>query len=162
MKVRRQVLAAGFAVVLVALAGCGNDNEATRVGGAVRASADYNIGDVVRLSNLEVTVHGFTDPFDAGARKPAGGKRFVSVDAEVRNRASEQQLVSAFAQFELKDTEDETYVPASFPGNRISGQVPAGGSVRGSVIFEVPEGSRNFRVVFKNLEYGSSATIGVS
>ena len=162
MKVRRQVIAAGFAAMVVALAGCGSDNEATRVGGAVRSpTADYNVGDIVRLSNLEIVVHGVKDPFDAGITKPAAGSRYVAVDAEVRNRASGPQLVSAYAQFELKDSEDETYIPVSLQGNRIGGQVPPGESVRGDVSFEVPEGRGGFELVFKNLEYGSSATIGL-
>lgn len=161
MKVRRHMVAAGFAAMIVALAACGSDNEATRIGGGRASTADYGIGETVRLSNLEVIIHGVADPFDAGATKPAEGRRFVSVDAEVRNRASDPRLVSPYSSFELKDGEDDTYIPISLAGERFDGQIPAGGTSRGRVTFELPAGRNAVELVFKNLEYGSSTNIAL-
>lgn len=165
MKVRKATIAGGLAAALV-LAGCGSNDSEPRKLGNVNATgpnttleppANANrVGDIVKLGDAEVTVYGFKDPFDAGALPgKAPGSRYVMVDAEVRNRSSQPQVLSAFSQFELKDSEGETYTPIALPGQpAVGGVAEPGAARRGNVAFQVPEGAKGLQVIFNNLLFG--------
>lgn len=158
MKVR-SMLAAGALVAVVVLAGC-SENEPRKLGSVTGSTvappkSAYRIGDVVKLADAEVVVHGFKDPFTLDAKKPAPGNRYVMIDAEVKNLSSGTQVLSTFAQFELKDAEGESYRPVPLPGlPAVGGTAGPGQSRRGNVTFEVPEGTQGFNVVFRNVQFG--------
>lgn len=165
MNVRKAMTAGGVAAVLV-LSGCGSNASTSRKLGNVNASGPNTtleipsnanrVGDVVKLGDAEVTVHAFKDPFEAGnlpGKLP--GTRYVMVDAEVRNRASAPRVLSAFSQFELKDSEGETYEPIALPGQpAVGGVAEPGAARRGVVAFQIPESAKGLQVVFNNLLYG--------
>lgn len=162
MRVRNAVMAGGLAVALVGFGACGG-TEDRKVGSARGPDAieapdgSYRVGDIVKLGNEEVVVHGFQDPFDPGlaASKAPAGSRTVAIDAEVRNLTAEPLVISHLAQFEVKDSEDESFKAIALPANipAVGGVAPAGGSRRGLVGFHVPEASKGLRVVFNNILY---------
>lgn len=166
MKVRNAMVAGGLAAAIV-LAGCGNnENEARKLGTVTGSGTDTTIepprdankvGDIVKLGNAELTVHGWKDPFDPGPMPgKKAGMRYVMVDAEVRNRSSEPQVLSHFAQFELKDSDGNTYTPIALPGNlpAVGGTAAPGEARRGNVGFEVPESAKGLQVIFNNMLFG--------
>ena len=162
MKMRSAFAVSGLAVTLVVFGACG-ESDSKNVGaadapGAPATTSDpaetYRIGDTVKLGDAEVTVHGITDPFDAGiqAVKAPAGSRHVAVDAEVKNLSKEPRTFSSFAQFEMKDPTNKSCspipLPARFPA--IGGRAEPGTARRGIVAFEIPEGSTGLQVVFNN------------
>lgn len=166
MKVRTALVAGGLAATLV-LGGCGNENNARKLGSVNAAPtttappANTNrVGDIVKLGDAEVTIHGFQDPFDPGAQpmpKAPAGSRYVLVDAEVKNRKfATPVVVSAFSQFELKDSAGKTYTPIVLPGGipALGGEAQPQTARRGNVAFQVPESSNGLQVIFNNLLYG--------
>src|SRR5688572_25307729 len=88
MKVRKAVLVGGVAAALVMLGACGGVGsvEDTDRSGSP-ATAFQGIGQPARHGDLEVTVHGIKDPFDAGnpVVKAPPGSRQVAVEVEVKN-----------------------------------------------------------------------------
>jgi len=171
MDVRKAMVAGGLAASL-ALSGCGSSASESRKLGNVNATGSNTtltqppnanrVGDVVKLGDAEVTVYSFKDPFDAGNLPgKTAGSRYVMVDAEVRNRSSKPQVLSAFSQFELKDSEGSTYEPVALPGQpAIGGLAEPGAARRGVVAFQVPEAAKGLQVEFNNLLFGGGkATI---
>jgi len=166
MKVRTALVAGGLAATLV-VAGCSNENEARKLGSVNPVTTTTappgntsRVGDIVKLGDAEVTVHGFQDPFDPGAQpmpKAPAGFRYVMIDAEVRNRKlTTPVVVSAFSQFELKDSDDEIYTPIVLPGGipALGGEAQPQTARRGNVAFQVPESAKGLQVIFNNLLYG--------
>ena len=151
MKVRKAVVAGGLAVALVVFAGCGGgDSEDS----AANAPVVHKVGEAVKLGDVEVVVHGVTDPFDSGnpVVKAPAGSRHVAVDVEAKNLSSKPQVFSAFSQFDLKDAAGKSYVAIPLPRNvpSFGGEAPPGGALRGLAVFQVPEGSQATQIVFKN------------
>lgn len=156
MKVRSPLAAGGLAALLV-LASCGGDDGSTKAGGsqttAVTVPADSaKVGQVVKVGNTEVLVHGVQNPFDAGEQKPAGGSRLVAVDVELKNASPSPQVFSSFGMFELKDSTGKSYDPVVLRGKvaAVGGPAAPGASRRGLVVFEVPEASQGLLLVFKD------------
>lgn len=110
----------------------------------------YKVGDTAKTGDFEVTVYGFKDPqpttnqFD----KPAAGNRYVSVDVQVANKGSSQQIFSSVLGFHLVDGANRQYdlefttVEPKAP----DGQIPGGGAIRGLAVFEIPEGTTGMRL----------------
>lgn len=160
MKVRSPLVAGGLAAVLV-LASCGGDDGSTKVGqvgpGSPAATvpppaASFKVGDVVKIGDTEVVVHGLQDPFDAGQQKPPAGARFVAVDVEMKNVSSSPQVFSAFGQFELRDATGTPYDSIVLRGKppAVGGPAAPGASRRGLIAYQVPEGAQGLRLVFKD------------
>lgn len=172
MKVLRTLVAGGLAVALLVLAGCGEGGNESRKIGAVETAggpatsieppADaFRIGDIVKLGDAQVIVHAVKDPYDSGTQfaRPPAGSRYVMVDAEVKNLSSDPRVLSAFSQFEMKDSKDESYDPIVLPGSlpAVGGTAPPGTARRGLVAFQVPEGSVGMRLVFNDLLYAKGS-----
>jgi hypothetical protein len=117
---------------------------------AVPAKSNYVVGDTAKTGDFEVTVYGFKDPQAPGQfDKPAGGSHFVSVDVQVANKGSKQQVFSSVIGFHLLDNGNRQYdeqIASSVKPGPPEGQVAAGEAVRGFVVFEVPDGSKGLRL----------------
>ena len=154
--------------VAVALGGCSSSSKSTvssgttASGGTSAATAaattaknssggTYKVGDTAKTSNFQVTVYGFKDPYapsESAFNAPAG-QHFVTVDVQVTNLdSSKAQSFSSLAGFHLLDSAnhqyDETIVPGLSP-TAPEGEIPAGGSVRGFVAFQAPDGTTGLR-----------------
>ncbi len=160
MKVRSSLVAGGFAAALVVLPSCGGGGSSEKVGfvgspdgpatTVKPAAGSYRVGDVVRVGETEVVVHGFEDPYDAGTQKPPAGSHYVTADVEIRNRSAAPQVYSSFAQFAMRNVKGETFDPVGVPGSgeAVSGEVPPGGSRRGMVAFQIPDSSQGLLLGF--------------
>ncbi len=172
MKVRSPLVAAGVAAALIVLPSCGGgggggekvgfvgspDGPATTV---KPAAGSYRVGDVIRVGETEVVVHGFKDQFDAGTQKPPAGSHYATVDVEVRNRSAAPQVYSSFAQLAMRNVKGKSFDPVGVPGSgeALSGQAPPGGSRRGMVAFQIPDASQGLLLVFTDrvLNKGSAS-----
>jgi hypothetical protein len=101
----------------------------------------FGVGELVRLGDYEVIVHEVTDGLPPGQFiQPAEGSRYVAVDTEVTNNSDEAETVSTIMMFEVQDESNRSYNIALTDHDvpSLDGEVPAGQSRRGTMVFEVP------------------------
>jgi hypothetical protein len=156
MKVRKAVIAGALAAALVMPGACGGEGSVEDADRAVDpAAVVHRVGEPVRHGDLEVLVHGVRDPFDAGnpvVKAPAGSRQ-VAVEVEVKNLSKKAQVLSPFAQFELRDATNKAYNPMPLPRNVPAfngGDAPPGSAQRGLIAFNIPEAATGLQVVFQN------------
>ena len=175
MTKKRTLLASGVvALGLLAAIGSG-DEEAKKVdssgtdAGGDDSGADappqvFKVGDTVELGDLQVVVHGVTDPYTASNEfiTPAAGQRWVAVDVEVKNTSDKAVPISSLAQFEVQDATNAAY-PVTITGDTlatIDGEAAAQGARRGTMVFEVPAAATGLKLNFKGDIFSSgSATV---
>jgi len=163
-------MASGLAVGLLILAGSGSEDKATKVdtgdtsasGGSASSSAPaqaFKIGDVVKLGDAQVIVHGVKDPFVSTNQfsKPAAGSRYVTVDTEVKNLSKKPASYSSIAQFKLQDSTNQSFNVTIVGDNlpSLDGEAPVGGGRRGTLAFEVPTASKGLKLAFKGDIFGT-------
>ncbi len=113
-------------------------------------SSTYSIGQTAKTGGFSATVYAVKDPqppvdqFDV----PKAGMHFVSVDVQVTNSGSSSTTFSSLVGFHLLDSlnhqydeEISTITPAAPEGVIAGGQ-----SIRGLVIFQVPDGTKGLRL----------------
>jgi hypothetical protein len=110
----------------------------------------HAIGDRAETSDLGVTVHAVQDPYQSTNQfdTPQTGNRFVAVEAELFNDSDEPVTWSSAFGTELVDSLNRAYT-TGFGGidlNRLDGDVPAGSSRRGWLVFEIPQDASGLRV----------------
>lgn len=158
MKVRKAVIAGGIAAALVMFGACGGEESVKDD----PAAMVHRVGEPVRLGDLEVILHGVTDPFDSGnpvVTAPPGSRQ-VAVEVEVKNLSKKAQVFSPFAQFEMRDPTNKAFNPIPLPRNIPAfngGDAPPGSAQRGLIAFHVPEAATALQIVFENpvIEEGS-------
>jgi hypothetical protein len=113
--------------------------------GGKAPAASYKLGDTAKTSDFQVTVFGVKDPqpplnqFD----QPQQGDRYVSVDLQVTNPGKNQASFSSLLGLHLLDAQNHQYnenIMASLTPSAPDGEIAAGQSIRGFVVFEVPVG----------------------
>jgi len=114
-----------------------------RSGETPPASLSYSIGQIAPTGGFEVTAYALEDPLQptTGSSQPAAGMRRVSVQVQITNPSSSSRLFSSQRAFDLLDSEGHRYTRSVTTGvapGPPDGEIPAGQSIRGSVVFEVP------------------------
>lgn len=119
---------------------------------AIEASS----GDTVALGTpagvgpFNVTVASVTDPIEPQpGLEPAEGNRFIGVEVVIENTSDEAQTVSTILNMSLRDATGQGYdidftaQTAANSGGQSTpeGNVPAGGTLRGNVGFQIPAGT---------------------
>lgn len=117
---------------------------------ATTAKTTYKVGDTAKTGDFDVTVYGVKDPQTTSNQfdKAAAGSHYVSVDVQIANTGSKQQTFSSLLGYHLVDAANRQYdikITTVTPGPP-DGQIPAGGAVRGLVVFEVPDGTTGLRL----------------
>lgn len=113
----------------------------------------YAVGDLVELGDWQVRVHGVTDPVVSTDElfQPPAGQRWVAVDVEVTNSSDQTETVSSALCFQLVDDQNRTFdqtVTGASTAATPDGDVAAGGSLRGTVEYEVPSDAAGLRLNF--------------
>ena len=114
-------------------------------------SGDYKVGDTANTSGLQAKVYGFRDPQPPvdSFNTPKTGNHFVSVDVQITNPGSSQQRFSSLLGFHLLDSQNRQYDEDLTSGGLIpgapDGELAAGQSIRGFVVFETPDGTTGLR-----------------
>ena len=168
------------ALVIVVAAGAviasGSSNTASKVNngstktpsGSTTAPTAFKVGDEVKLGDWTVKVWAVTDPYTSTNQflKPQAGFRWVSLDTEVKNAGKDSKAVSSLLCFKVQDATnreyDESITSGVNPGPP-DGDIPAGQSKRGNVVFEVPTLATGLKLNFKcDLFSSGQATIALS
>lgn len=125
----------------------------------------YAVGETARTGNLDVTVLGFKDPQPPGPFIPPGaGNHFVSVDVQLANRGANAQGFSSLLQLHLADAADRqfnsTFGEVTPPAP--DGDIAPGGTIRGMVLFAVPDGTTGLRFRVQGTLGGPAVTFALA
>jgi hypothetical protein len=109
-------------------------------------AAKYSVGQTAKTGGFTITVYNFTDPYQPSDPMfiAPSGQHFVTVDVQVTNPTSSTETFSSLGGFHLLDSAnrqyDETIIVDLSP-SAPDGPIPPGGSIRGFVGFQVPDGT---------------------
>lgn len=118
---------------------------------AAPKSSTYTVGQTAKTGGFNVTVYAIKDPQPSTNQflTPKTGNHFVSIDVQVNNPGKDQQTFSSLAGFHLQDSAnrqyDEDITGAGVTPGPPEGQIAAGQSVRGFVVFEIPDGTTGLK-----------------
>jgi hypothetical protein len=130
--------------------------------------AQFAVGDRVRLGNWEFVVYGVTDPYDNGNGfgEPDEGQRWVAVDVEIFNMGNEPRDPFPLLCFDVQDSLNRSYEQAIFAETEVGrpdGEIAAGQSRRGTVVWKVLEEADDLRMNVKcDIFSSGSATYKLS
>ena len=139
-------------IVIVAVAGSKSTKTNTSDLGGSAPSAAYKVGDTADTSGYKVAVFSFKDPQPPtnAIDTPDKGKHFVSVDVQVTNPGAKQQSFSSLIVFHLLDSQnhqyDEDLTNAGLSPGPPEGEIAGGQSIRGWVVFQVPDGTTGLKL----------------
>jgi hypothetical protein len=110
------------------------------------------LGDRVRSGGLQLILQAVTDPFEGAdpvVTAPAG-KRWVAADVQITNISDAPATLSGGDQFVLRDKAKARFGQADTAEHLASldGVLSPGQTLRGSIVFELPEDAHDLRLVF--------------
>ncbi|NEQ28703.1 MAG: DUF4352 domain-containing protein [Microcoleus sp. SIO2G3] len=117
----------------------------------------YEIGKPISIKdknlNLEFKVNGIREHQGKGAIKPNQGRKWIVVSTTITNKGQTPQIISVVS-FGLIDSKNNQYEVALLAGalddvQSPTGQLSPGNEQQGEVAFEVPEGAKELKLLFK-------------
>jgi hypothetical protein len=141
----------GTVILIAVLAAASSAVNTALKPSAAQTTPTAVVGQASKTSGFNITVYGFKDPQPPASQfdTPASGDHFVSVDVQVNNPGSSQETFSSLLGFHLLDSAnrqyDESFAGAGVTPGPPEGQIAAGQSIRGFVVFEVPDGTTGLR-----------------
>jgi hypothetical protein len=115
----------------------------------------YNIGDVVQIGSVAITVNGTSNPPGDQFNTPNAGNKFLVIDLTVENKGSTALSFSfsTLLQTYLKDSSGQKYevdfgASIASGGSSPDGEIAPGEKLRGQIGFQVPESPVGLVFVF--------------
>ena len=148
--------------VIAALGGCDNDKSTTgpASGGTGSASDSpapgertYSVGQTAHTGDFDVTLNTVEDPYVPTNQfeAPPEGQRLVALELTLRNTSTREQTMSTLLDAELQDSKSRPWdiALAGFDRPQLDGEVAAGESRRGWIIFDVSNDATELRLRLK-------------
>lgn len=110
----------------------------------------HKVGDVVTLDGWQLTVNGVKTSSGDEFNQPKPGDTFLLIDVTAVNQTGQSQPFSSFLSFTLKDSTGQKYdetIDTNAPSSP-DGNVAAGGKIRGTVVYDVPQTQHTFELDF--------------
>ena len=127
----------------------------------------YELGETVRVGDLEVTVNGFRRSTTGGIFSPNPGHSFAYVDTTIKNVGSASTVVSAVLQAALIDSQGARYATdliaeAANSIASLNGAISPGWLMRGEIGFQLPDEADGFNItVLDETLIGEQATFAL-
>lgn len=166
-RIRSALALSALALSALAVAASGETSKATSTSTSVgKNTSTFKVGESVKLGDWAVTVNSVENPFTSSSSfdTPAEGKKYVAVDVSVQNNSTKPEIVSSLACFSLQDSTGQSYTQALVAGapSAPNGEVAPGETVRGTIVYEVPESATGLKEKFKcDLFSTGTATINL-
>jgi len=115
------------------------------------SGATYKIPGTAKTGGLQVTVYEVKDPQPPTNQfsTPTAGSHFVSFDVQITNPGSSQVAFSSLIGFHLLDSLNRQYnenITSGVTPGAPDGEIAGGQSIRGFVVFEVPDGTTGLKL----------------
>lgn len=128
---------------------------------------DFRIGDKVSIGDMEIVLTNVNRNYDTGNMffKPKNGKELVKVTVEMTNKSKYDISFNSY-NFRMENDDGasrtEKYSLYSVLDDSLdSGQLSPNGRVKGSILFEVPKGSKNLSLIYEKSSIWSSKTVKI-
>lgn len=120
----------------------------------------YNVGDIIQIGTITITVNGISNPAGDQFNKPNAGNKFLIVDLTIENKGTNAVSVSTLLQMSVKDQSGQKYdvdfsASMASGGSSPDGEIAPGEKLRGQVGFQVPENATGLVFVFDADVWGS-------
>ena len=125
--------------------------------GSIISGADnkeYKVGETVTLNNHALTVTNVQRDYSTGNKymAPGSGNEFIKVTVKLENKSSGNINVNSY-DFKVQDGGGSAGYPKSatyaLDDKFDSAQLAPGGSKTGSLVFEVPKGDQNLKLIYR-------------
>lgn len=165
-----------FALLLVALAACGDMGNATNTGTVVTPTtaaqsaptpkpSHFKVGQTVKIGDWEITVNGVKASNGTDIVTTDPGKKFVLINVTLHNVGTKSQDVSSAVNFKLKQSDGTQGANDSFVASTLGGSPAPDGTVapddklRGDLVFTVMKEEKHLTFTFQPdlLDSGKSA-----
>lgn len=113
----------------------------------------FNVGDVVQLKDLKITVNKVYGVKGNDFAKPKEGNEFLAIDCTVENISDKDQVVSSMMMFKVVD-KDGRACEYSLMGQtaanagQMDGSISAGRKLTGVYVVEIPKGQTGLELEF--------------
>lgn len=110
----------------------------------------HKIGDLVTLDGWQITVNNVKTSSGDEFNQPKPGDTFLLIDITAVNQTSQSQSFSSLLSFTLKDSTGQKYdetIDTNAPSSP-DGNVAAGGKIRGTIAYDVPQTQHTFELDF--------------
>ncbi len=123
----------------------------------------FAVGQVVKVGDTwEVTINSVkTNTGSEFSRPQYSGNVFLLFSITVKNLSSQEQVVSSALNFSLLDASGQKYTETIDPsaGATLNGKVAANSPLKGSIVYEVPASTHQYRLAFEADIVSSGQTI---
>lgn len=123
----------------------------------------FKVGQTVNVGNTwQVTITSAkTSPHGQYSQPQHSGNVFLVFQVTVKNISPEEHTVSSVLQFTLTDATGQKYTNSydDEAGATLDGKVEPGSPLKGSLVYEVPQGVHDFRLAFEAELFQSGQSI---
>lgn len=160
-----------IAVVVIGAIIAGINKQPTKIGEGDSSSSsqtesangDFKTGDIVKIDGQEVSVIAVNTNYTTGKEyiKAADGKKYVKIDVQIKNTSSDKISYNVLY-WEIEDENGDitSYsVTAQADDGLGSGDLAAGGTKKGSIVFEVSDSSTKFKIHYMPNMWSSEEVI---
>ena|SRR5438128_2726911 len=128
-----------------------NTSASTTTTAATSSGALYKFGETAQTGGLDVTVYGAKDPQPPTNQfsTPTAGSHYVAADVQITNPTTSQVAFSSLIAFHLLDSVNRQYnesITSGVTPGAPDGEIAGGQSIRGFVVFEVPDGTTGLKL----------------
>ncbi|AFS79203.1 membrane protein [Gottschalkia acidurici 9a] len=108
----------------------------------------FNIGDTIKMGDLQFTVHETRTSKGGDFIKAPEGIKYVYINTTVENTGSEEEAISSVMMFKLVDLEGTSHNIAIVEDakGQVDGSLGAGRKVKGELVYKVPEDQNEFEL----------------
>lgn len=121
----------------------------------------FNVGDTVKMGDLNFTLNGVRYEKGSDFLKPDAGTKWLVFDCTLENKGSESEAISSLMMFKLYDADSYTkdYAFADNIKGSLDGELGAGRKMSGEVAFTVDDGEDAWEFVFEPQVFGFGQAI---
>lgn len=119
---------------------------------------EFVLGEVANLKGMDLQVVGIQVSNGSELNTPKDGHEFVIVDVIMKNSSDKNLSYNVF-DFKMQNSNgqitDSGFILAGNENPLNSGELIAGGVVRGTIAFEQPKGDKGLKLIYKNSIFSS-------
>lgn len=156
-------------IVIIGAIIAGNNNQPTKIGESGNSSqtestnGDFKTGDIIKIDEQEVSVVAADMNYATGKEyiKAADGKKYVKIDVQIKNTSNDKISYNVLY-WEIEDESGDitSYSAMAQADDGLgSGDLAAGGTKKGSIVFEVSDSSAKFKIHYKPNMWSSKEAV---
>ncbi len=157
------------AIVVIAVAvSSGSDDQPTETfetasTPAATQKAEYAVNEEIEQDNVVLTVTDVQRNYSSGNEfiRPEAGNEYIRVNVKIVNNSNTPRSYNPFdfkVQNSTGNRKDNTYI-GEVPNELSYGELASGGSVVGNLIFEVPNGDSNLKLIYNSSFWGNEVVV---